>query len=175
VNPLHTEALDASPPASQDIDEFYAAHARGLVLQLYAFTGDLGAAQDLVQEAFCRALPRWERLRTYDDPAAWVRRVAWNLATSRWRRTRAALDFARRQREEHVAGPSPDRVALAAALAKLPPNQRKAVVLRHLADLSVAEIAQQLGAAEGTVRVWLHRGRAALAAELADTWEDNHG
>ena len=164
-----------SPPRYDDFDELYRAHGGRLVVQLYAYTQDLALAEDLVQEAFCRALPRWERLRTYDDPVAWVRRVAWNLATSRWRRTRAALDFARRQREEHVAGPSPDRVALAAALAKLPSNQRKAVVLRHLADLSVAEIAQQLGAAEGTVRVWLHRGRAALAAELTDAREDNHG
>ncbi|MFG2040058.1 SigE family RNA polymerase sigma factor [Dactylosporangium sp. NPDC048998] len=175
MNTLRTEARDASPPVGQDIDEFYAIHVHGLTLQLYAYTGDLAAAQDLVQEAFCRALPRWHRIRTYDDPAAWVRRVAWNLATSRWRRARAATDFLRRQREEHVAGPGPDRVALAAALAKLPPNQRKAVVLHHLADLTVTEIASQLGAAEGTVRVWLHRGRAALAAELTDAREDNHG
>ena len=160
--------MTASLSAGRDIEEFYATNVRGLVLQLYAYTGDLQTAQDVVQEAFCRALPRWEKIRDYDDPVSWVRRVAWNLATSRWRRARTAMDFTRRHREEHVAEPSPDRVALNAALAKLPVNHRRAVVLHHLADLSVAEIAAQVGATEGTVRVWLHRGRTALATELAD-------
>ncbi|MFI5914738.1 SigE family RNA polymerase sigma factor [Dactylosporangium sp. NPDC051541] len=164
-----------SPPVSRDIEAFYAANVRALTLQLWAYTGDLASAQDLVQEAFCRALPRWERIRRYDDPAAWVRRVAWNLATSRWRRARAAAEFLRRQRAEHVEGPTPDRVVLAAALAALPEQQRAAVVLHHLADLSVRDIAAQLGAAEGTVRVWLHRGRTALAAQLADEPEGHRG
>ena len=129
---------------------------------------DLAAAQDVVQEAFCRALARWKQLRGYDDPAAWVRRVAWNLATSRWRRARVANLHARRHREEYVAEPSPDRVALARALATLPVQQRRAVILHYLADLPINEIAQQEGVAEGTVKSWLHRGRAALAAQLAE-------
>ena len=41
--------------------------------------------QDLVQEAFIRAWKRWDRIRRYDDPVAWVRRVAWNLAMTRHR------------------------------------------------------------------------------------------
>lgn len=158
----------------QDIEEFYAVHARGLVLQLYAYTDDLSLAQDLVQEAFCRALPRWDRIKDYDDPAAWLRRVAWNLAASRFRRARTARNFLRRQRVEYVAGPSPDRVALAAALAKVPENQRRALVLYYLADQPAAQIAQELGASENTVRMWLHRGRAALAAELVDTGMEYH-
>jgi RNA polymerase sigma-70 factor (ECF subfamily) len=158
----------ADARAGDDLEEFYAAHVQGLILQLYAYTGDLGTAQDVVQEAFCRALPRWSRIRTYDDPAAWVRRVAWNLATSRWRRTRSALEFTRRHRESYVDGPSPDRVALVAALTRLPANHRRVVVLYHLADLPMSEIAEQEGVPEGTVRVWLHRGRTALAALLAD-------
>src|SRR5262249_38088844 len=105
----------------------------------------------------------------YDDPAAWVRRVAWNLATSRWRRLRRARAFARAQREEYVEGPEPDRVALVAALSKLPPQQRRAVVLYHLADLPLAEIATHGGVPEGTVRVWLHRGGAALGAHLTES------
>lgn len=151
-----------------DIDEFYAAHFQGLTVQLYAYTGDLGAAQDLVQEAFCRAIPRWAKISTYDDPLGWVRRVAFNLAVSRWRRARTALSFVRAQREVRVDEPSPDRVALVAALKKLPANYRRVVVLHHLGDVPVAEIAEAEGVPAGTVRVWLHRGRAALAAQLAD-------
>jgi RNA polymerase sigma-70 factor (ECF subfamily) len=65
-----------------------------------------------------------------------------------------------------VVGPSPDRVTAIAAIALLPETQRRAVVLHYLADLSVAEIAEQEGVAVGTVKSWLHRGRAALAARI---------
>ncbi|MDM4782801.1 MULTISPECIES: SigE family RNA polymerase sigma factor [unclassified Micromonospora] len=157
-----------------DFDGLYHAHFRSLTLQLTAYCGDLSQAQDMVQEAFCRAFARWSRVSRYDDPVAWVRRVAWNLATSRWRRLRTAQAWLHRQREEYVPGPGPDRVALTAALSELPPHQRRAVVLHYLADLSVAQIAAQEDVPEGTVKSWLHRGRTALAAKLTTTSEVNH-
>ncbi|WP_410814367.1 sigma factor-like helix-turn-helix DNA-binding protein [Micromonospora sp. 067-2] len=153
-------------------DDFYHAHFRGLVVQLRAYTGDVAQAQDLVQEAFCRVFARWDQVSRYDDPLAWTRRVAWNLAHNRWRRLRTARAWLLRQREAHVAGPGPDRVALEAALAVLPARQRRAVILHYLADLSIAEIAAQEQVAEGTVKSWLHRARAALAAALRDTTEE---
>ncbi|WDZ85417.1 SigE family RNA polymerase sigma factor [Micromonospora cathayae] len=155
-------------------DELYHAHFRSLTVQLTAYCGDLSQAQDMVQEAFYRAFARWSTVSRYDDPVAWVRRVAWNLATSRWRRLRTAQSFLRRQREEHVPGPGPDRVALQAALALLPPNQRRAVVLHYLADLSVAQIAEQEQVPEGTVKSWLHRGRATLATHLIPNGVNDH-
>ena len=151
-----------------DLEALYAGHFHGLSVQLYAFTGDLGVAQELVQEAFARAIPRWSKIVTYDDPLAWVRRVAFNLAKSRWRRMRTAAAFHRKHREEFGAEPTPDRVAIVAALAKLPEKQRRAVVLHHLADLPIADIAREEGVPEGTVRVWLHRGRTALAGHLSE-------
>jgi RNA polymerase sigma-70 factor, ECF subfamily len=164
---------DTGPPPVRAVvelrfDDLYAAQFQRLSLQLYAYTGDVAQAQDVVQEAFCRALARWDKVTRLEDPLGWVRRVAWNLATSRFRRLRVAQAHARRQREEHVAGPSPDRVALTQALAKLPERHRRAVVLYHLADLPISDIAEQEGVAEGTVKAWLHRGRAALAAQLSD-------
>jgi len=159
-----------------DFDELYAAHYGDLTVQLYAYFGDRQEAQDVVQEAFCRAYSRWRTVSTYEDPVAWVRRVAWNLAVSRWRRARTALTFARRQRpsDAHLDGPGPDRVALIAALATLAPQQRRAVVLHYLADLPVAEIARREGVAEGTVKSWLHRSRAALAVHLGPRTEKSH-
>jgi len=179
--------LDKPPPAGRrplpaaggdttttiDFDEFYHAHFRSLTVQLAAYTGDLHQAQDLTQEAFCRAFARWAKLIHYDDPLAWIRRVAWNLARSRWRRLRTARSFLSRQREEHSPGPTPDRVALTAALTLLPPNHRRAVVLHYLADMSVTEIARQERVAEGTVKSWLHRGRSALATHLTERTEEN--
>jgi RNA polymerase sigma-70 factor, ECF subfamily len=164
-------AKPARPAGRSDFEEFYAAHFHGLTLQINAYVGNLAEAQDLVQEAFTRAIPRWSKIATYDEPAAWVRRVAWNLATSRWRRQRTANSFLHRQREQHIAGPNPDRVALTAALATLPPTLRKAFVLHYIAQLSIAEIAVQEDVAEGTVKSWLHRGRALVAAHLTDAKE----
>lgn len=166
--PVRPRAPESS---GADLEAFYAAHFAGLVVQLYAYTGDLGAAHELVQEAICRAIPRWSAVSGYDDPLAWVRRVAFNLAKSRWRRLRTAAAYQRSHREEVVPEPSPDRVALVAALAKLPAPQRRVVVMHYLADLPVAGIAAAEGVPEGTIRVWLHRGRAALAGHLSELSE----
>jgi RNA polymerase sigma-70 factor, ECF subfamily len=150
-----------------EFDDFYAAHYADIVVQIYAYFGDRQEAQDVVQEAFCRALARWTRLAAYDDPVAWVRRVAWNLATSHWRRARTALRFLRHQRDEPIVDrPDPDRIALLSALATLPPVQRRVMVLRYLVDLPIAEIAAREGVAEATVRSWLRRGRSALAVHM---------
>ena len=167
AGPETPAAVHDDPPT---FDEVYAAHYADLTVQLYAYFGDRHEAQDVVQEAFCRAYARWKTVSRYDDPVAWIRRVAWNLAVSRWRRTRTALNFLRRQRrdEAELDGPGPDRVALVTALATLPPAHRRAVVLHHLADLSIAEIADREGVAVGTVKSWLHRGRAALAVALGN-------
>ncbi len=165
---IPVDARSLAVAGGEEFAEFYAALRPPLVAQIYAYTGDLAGAQDLAQEAFCRAYLRWSKVGRYDDPAGWVRRIAWNLVKSRWRRLRTAQAFLRRQREQHTEGPNPDRVALVTALATLPAHHRRAVVLYHLADLPVAEIAAQEGVAEATVRVWLHRGRTALVDRLTD-------
>jgi RNA polymerase sigma-70 factor (ECF subfamily) len=99
----------------QGFDELYAVHFVALTTQLYAYFGDRQEAQDVVQEAFCRALVRWREISAYEEPVAWVRRVAWNLATSNVRRSRVAAAFRRRHKPEHVQPPTPDRVALVSA------------------------------------------------------------
>ncbi|MFG3706922.1 SigE family RNA polymerase sigma factor [Micromonospora sp. NPDC047670] len=165
----------ATGAVGDSFEEFYAANFQALTLQLYAYTADVGQAQDAVQEAFSRAWARWDRLVRYERPAAWVRTVAMNVVRNRWRRLRAARTHARYHQDQTVEGPGPDRVALARALASLPETQRRAVVLFHVADLSIADIAEQEGVAPGTVKSWLHRGRAALAAELSEPrTEDPH-
>ena len=105
--------------ADESFDSFYAAQFHQLTLQLYAYTADVSLAQDAVQEAFTRAWARWDTILGYENPAAWIRRVAMNVAASRWRRVRAARAHAHYHRET-IHGPSPDRVALARALATLP-------------------------------------------------------
>jgi RNA polymerase sigma-70 factor (ECF subfamily) len=159
----------------EEFAEFYAANSSALTAWLYAYTGDLGAAQDVVQEAFTRALARWDRIARYDDPVAWTRRVAWNLATSRWRRIRVADRHLRAQREVSIPGPEPDQVVLIGALKTLPDKQRRVIVMFYLGGLTSSEIARVEGLSEANVRVLLHRGRVALAALLADASEAHHG
>lgn len=150
-----------------EFDDFYTANVRTITGQIFAYTGDRAEAEDLVAEAFCRALARWEKVQDFENPTAWVRRVAWNLATSHLRRRTVAQRFLRRQQEVHETPPDGDRVDLMRALAGIGERHRKAVILRYMAGLTVAEIAQQEGVPEATVRSWLARGKAALAGRLA--------
>jgi RNA polymerase sigma-70 factor (ECF subfamily) len=152
-----------------DFETLYAAHYTSLTTQLYAYFGDRQQAQDVVQEAFCRALARWRQVSSYDDPVAWVRRVAWNLAISQVRRARVAAAFRRRHQPEHVSPPNADSVALFAALRALPGKQRQATVMFYVADLPITEIADAMHVSVGTVKSWLHRARTALAQEFAAT------
>jgi RNA polymerase sigma-70 factor (ECF subfamily) len=150
-------------------DAFYLGTNRRVLHQMYAMTGNLADAQELVQEAYARAWQRWSTVATYDDPEAWVRTVAWRLAASRWRKAKNGVSaMLRHGPPEHSPEPSIDNVALVAALKAIPEAQRRAIVLYHLGGLSVAEVAHETGSPEGTVKARLSRGRAALAELLAD-------
>jgi RNA polymerase sigma-70 factor (sigma-E family) len=158
--------------------EIYEASAARLVAQLYGLTGDFAEAQDAVQEAFARALARPGRLRGVDNPEAWLRTVAMNIARSRHRR-RAVFDRLVRsgRLDPTAAAPSisADRVALVAALQRLPRKVREAVVLYYIADLPVAEVAAVLGCSTEAVKTRLARGRRALAEQMRDAVaRENH-
>lgn len=147
--------------------EFYRATYRGVVAQLYAYTGDLTEAQEAAQEAFVRAWARWNRVVEYDEPRAWVCRVAYRVAISRWRRARTAAAVLRRHGPpDPEPGPDVANADLVAALRRLPEAQRRALVLHYLGGFSVAEIAALDGVASGTVKSRLSRGRETLAGLL---------
>jgi RNA polymerase sigma-70 factor, ECF subfamily len=153
-----------------EFTDFYAASFRRLVGQLYVMTGDSAEAQDVVQEAFVRAWAHRGKLDPRSSPEAWVRATAWRIAVSRWHRARLGSLLIRSQPPPRAAdGPGPDRVALIEALRRVPPEQRRALVLYHLCDLTVAQIADETGVPAGTVKARLARGRAAMAPYLADS------
>jgi len=157
---------------SGSFTDFYAATVDRLLGQLYPVTGDLHEAEEVVQEAFARASVRWSWLRDYDVPEAWVRRVAMNLAADRARRLRRQARAMLRLSPPPAAPPiSIEALALAQALRTLPVRQRQVIVLHHLVDLPVEEVARTLAMPEGTVKSLLARGRRALAAKLADRQE----
>ncbi|WP_392544609.1 RNA polymerase sigma factor [Oryzobacter telluris] len=152
----------------EEFDELYRASAPRLVGQVHAMCGDVAEAQDVVQEAFERAWQHRSRLDRERSPEAWVRVTAMRLAVSRWRRQRNAVLAWRRRAHDLVDAPGePFDPVLVAALLALPEAQRLAIVLHHLADLSVEAVAAELAVPVGTVKARLSRGRRALAAALA--------
>ncbi|MGH9126311.1 MAG: SigE family RNA polymerase sigma factor [Acidimicrobiales bacterium] len=149
-------------------DEFYEGTKRKLLAQVYSACGDLGDAQDCLQDAYIRAWQRWTRINAYDNPEAWVRTVAMRLATNRWHKARSAVRaWTRNGPSRDGVEPSPDSVALVAGLRRLPWPQRQALVLHYIAGMPILEIAAETGVPESTVKTRLARGRLALAGQLS--------
>jgi RNA polymerase sigma-70 factor, ECF subfamily len=166
-SPVETQG--AAVADEQEFEAFYEAAFPRLVGQLGLVTGDLAEAEDLVQEALARASARWSRLRAYDVPEAWVRRVALNLAASHARKMGRKLAALTRIGPPPVVPPiSDDALAVAAALRTLSLAHRQVLVLHYLADLSVDQIACELGISNSTVRGRLARARRVLAAQFGE-------
>ncbi|MFD0630966.1 SigE family RNA polymerase sigma factor [Catenulispora yoronensis] len=143
----------------RDFDEFYLGSVRKVTAQLVALLGDAGEADDAVQEAYARAWQRWDSVSRMDDPIAWVRVVAYRIKVSSWRATvRRTVAHRRHGPPADVPDVSPDSVALVAALRRIPEAQRRAIVLHHLAGLTVEQVAAEVGAPVGTVKARLSRG-----------------
>lgn len=159
----------------ETFDQFYRDSFAHIVGQVHAMCGNLTEAQDCVQEAFIRAWDQRMKLDAAQSPSAWVRTTAYRLSVSRWRKARRAFRQPDRALEDKpTREPNPSRVALDRALQQLPPAQRRVIVLHHLCDLSVAEIADEVGSPTGTIKARLSRGRAALAQLLSDEVEVRH-
>lgn len=154
---------------ADSFDAFYAASVQRVTSQVYLMTGSRSEVDDWVQEAYARAWQRWGRVSGYHDPEAWVRTVAYRIGVDTWRRTlRRRAAHRRYGTTENLPGVGPDRVAITDALRQIPAAQRQAIVLFHLAGLSVEQVAHEVGVPAGTVKARLARGRQALAALLSD-------
>jgi RNA polymerase sigma-70 factor (ECF subfamily) len=161
------------PDGREGFDAFYAARRAWLVLVVRPIVGD--EAEDVAQDAMLELFRRWDFISRYDAPEAWLRRVAIRAAVRR--RTR---NIARPRLEQlqdsfegrsHVQEPT---VSLATSvLAVLPKPDREALVLHHLADRPLGEVAERLGSSEAATRVRLVRARRRASEELVGlhgTW-----
>ncbi|HZJ02696.1 MAG TPA: sigma-70 family RNA polymerase sigma factor [Thermoleophilia bacterium] len=146
----------------------FRAHYAPLVRALGFAWGDTEAAADAVQEAFAQLLVRWNRVSSYDDPPAWVRRVAINRLRSRRRALlrRAAVLIRLSRQTETVAQPPNPPDELTAALRSLSERQRTATALHYIGGLTVVEVAEAMGISPGAVNQHLHRARAALRTTM---------
>lgn len=168
--------------AKDDFDDFVDVHAQSLLRLAYVLTGDLGDAEDILQDVLAQALSRWSDIRATASPEAYLRRMLVNANVSRWRR------FRRRETPVAVVVPSmtaPDSAdeALDAvanqqlwdAVLALPRNQRTAVALRFHEGLSYAEIGEATGCREATARSHVFRGLAALRDLLGSSLDVTDG
>jgi RNA polymerase sigma-70 factor (sigma-E family) len=143
-------------------EESFAALYQAAYRVAYRVLGDREEAQDVAQEVLARAFLRWRRIGGY--PEAWVARVAGNLAIDRWRRRVRAPELL--PPDAVADGRVAERVDLVRALRALPRRQREVVVLRYLADLPEAAVADHLGCSVGSVKTHASRGLAQLRTRL---------
>lgn len=165
--PRPTEELAAGLSTDAgSFDAFYRSQVDGIYRALTLALDDPHLAREAVDEAMTRAYVRWNAIAHYDNPGGWVFRVGLNWATSRWRMLHRERPLAEDDREQPLAEPTTDAIAVRQALAHLPVNQRAVIVCRILLDLSTAQTATTLDIAEGTVKSRLARALTALRAEL---------
>lgn len=138
-------------------------------------TGDPELARDLTQETFLRAQGAAGR-GTGERPLPWLLRVARNLWIDHLRRLgHRPLEAFDDRGELGAHDPAMRRLdedtGIEAQLRQLPANWQQALILRHMHDLTVEDVARVMGVPEGTVKTWLHRGRARLAGWLVEAEE----
>lgn len=155
----------------EPFDAFYRREYHHVVSMARALVSSQVMAEDLAQEAFIAAHKNWERISTYDEPRAWVRRVMINRGTSWHRRLSTELRTMARlapDTEAHAPDLSPETTGIWREVARLPRRQRQSIVLHYVGQLSVEEIGETLECSPGAVKTHLHRGRQALEGRLED-------
>ena len=149
---------------------FFEREHERLFRALLLVTRDVGEAEELVQEAFCRVWERWSAVEAMESPAGYLYRIALNLQRSRWRAAARAIRGALRDEDapdpfEEVAA----RDEAVRALGVLSARQRAAAVLTGLLGFTSEEAAAILGVRAGTVRTLVTQARTKLAnAEVHD-------
>jgi RNA polymerase sigma-70 factor, ECF subfamily len=148
----------------------------------FDFTRDREEAKDLSQEAFLRAYTKLARFDGRSGFYTWFYRILVNMCLDyrRWKKRTAAESYEEKVEvygeASHSPAPSLDEHVMARemservgkALDSLPPKQRTVFILKNHRGLSIKEIAELMQAAEGTVKVHLHRAVTALRRSLAD-------
>jgi RNA polymerase sigma-70 factor (sigma-E family) len=145
-----------------DFEEFVVARRGALLRTAYLLTGNHHDAEDLVQSALIKVVPKWARIK--DHPEGYVRQVLARESVNRWRgrRWREVTTDAIPETMRHpgVSADSADRIGLLEDLRRLSPRQRAVLVLRYFDDLTEADTAAALGISVGTVEAHVRDARA---------------
>ena len=160
--------LSAASPA---VTALYRSHALGLTRLAFIMLGDRQSAEDVVQEAFCGLFRAWDRLPDDTNFLGYLRVSVVNgcrTVIRRSKRTPRPLPVPPAPSAEASMLVGEERRAAVAALRRLPPRQREALVLRYFADLPEQETAEAMGISRGTVKSTTARGLAALGRMLRE-------
>jgi RNA polymerase sigma-70 factor (ECF subfamily) len=153
---------------------FYQREFKAIVAIARALVRDGGTAEDLAQDAFVAAHRNWDRVSHYDNPTAWVRRVAVNKATSFQRRRGAEWRAITRLGGAADSSTMPDisheTEEVWNEVRRLPRRQAQAIALFYVGQLSIEEIAEVMDCQRGAVKSHLHRARTKLNQSLA-AWD----
>ncbi|HET7736517.1 MAG TPA: SigE family RNA polymerase sigma factor [Nocardioidaceae bacterium] len=148
-----------------DFEEFVATRRDALLRTAYLLTGNHHDAEDLVQSALIKVVPRWSRIKGRPEP--YVRRVLARESVNRWR-GRRWREVTTDRLPEPMQGDSTEHIGLLEDLRKLSPRQRAVIVLRYFDDLTEADTAAALGISVGTVKSHARDALARLRLEQAD-------
>ncbi len=152
-----------------EFEAFVRSHRGALVATATSLTaGDRHLAEDLTQNALVRLYLHWGRARS-TRVEAYARRTLVNCFLDHRRRAWVSRERSFEDLPDSATESGADDPELLAALRALPPRMRAAVVLRHVEDLSVEEVAEVLGCSTGTVKSQTARGLAKLRAHLLES------
>jgi RNA polymerase sigma factor (sigma-70 family) len=143
---------------TNDLERLYTEHSLALTRLAHVIVGSNAVAQEIVHEAFIRL----SRARDVQTPAAYLRTIVVNLSRTELRRT--ARPAAPADPVLHFEEPTIDDTWT--SLQRLPERYRTALALRFYADMSEAQMAEQLDCRPGTVKSLVHRGLDLLRKEL---------
>jgi RNA polymerase sigma-70 factor (ECF subfamily) len=147
-------------------EELYRAEYGAVCRTVYLLSGDWGVAEEATQEAFARALVRWQRLGGEVWIGGWITTTALNVARRALRRTTAPAPSGP---SDLVTEAAPDGLMdLHRIIRDLPDRQQEAALLYYVEDRPVSEIARAMGCREGTVKAHLDRARRALRRALQE-------
>jgi RNA polymerase sigma-70 factor (ECF subfamily) len=171
VDRVVAQAVARAKAGDQEAFRFlYLRYADNVYGYVRSIVRDEYDAEDVTQHVFTKLITTLPKYEQRNVPfAAWILRVARNVAVDHMRARRAVpCEEVRELEPQHENTGEDSSLALREALATLPEDQRQVIVLRHVVGLSPGEIAGQLGKTEPSVHGLHHRGRGALRAVLTE-------
>jgi len=162
--------MDADP--DREFDAFWRAHHDPVVRSLTLAFADRHLAEDAAQVGFERALRKWRMVARLERPATWVYVVAVRHGRRHLAREGRRPPAGGTARSSMPEADDPQAVVadvllVDELLGRLTPRQRSVVVLRHLADLPLADVADALAISIGTVKSTLHDAYSRLRVDAA--------
>ncbi len=158
--------------AEQEYSAYVAARSTGLIRFAFLVCGDWHRAEDAVQTALTKLYLAWPRLHDRGAVDAYARRVVLRVLIDErrlgWFRRERSTQAPPDRADEDPVATTGDRMALLAALSRLPPRQRAVLVLRFWEDQSIEQVSGLLGCSEGTVKSQSTRGLQTLRGLLRD-------